>query len=248
MARMAKAIWQGEHSPGRLMLRYDAVCYHTIVGSAPAHAAHFSVTANGTILQSRDTAFRSAANLDGNHRIIAIENEDHGPPFPDWDTSNGKAVPALTKAQVKSNGEILAWAHLRHGIPLKLAPNSLPTSRGLAYHRQGIDGAFLAAGYKYGGRVPGGEHWSSARGKVCPGDLRIDQRVEILAHAELLVKGKPMARTLTDEDRADIQKMIEDALRSGGELIRIDSDGDPESPKWSLETMLRSIRQLTSKG
>src|SRR5690606_5963469 len=77
MARMPGARWQGEHG-SRRMDRYDIVCVHTIVGYAPAHAAHFSVKANGEILQSRDTAFRSAANLNGNHRVIAIENEDHG--------------------------------------------------------------------------------------------------------------------------------------------------------------------------
>jgi hypothetical protein len=54
MARMPGAAWQGEHG-SRLMLRYDIVCIHTIVGAAPAHAAHFSTHANGQIDQSRDT-------------------------------------------------------------------------------------------------------------------------------------------------------------------------------------------------
>ena len=122
------------------MARYDIVCVHTIVGYAPAHAAHFSTHADGAIDQSRDTAYRSAANLEGNHRVIAIENEDHGPAFggtpslPRW-------VP-LTDAQVEACAQILAWAHNVHGIPLQLCPDSRPGSRGLAYHRQGIDGNF----------------------------------------------------------------------------------------------------------
>ncbi len=178
MARMAGAEWLGEHSPQNPMIRYDIVCVHTIVGYAPAHAAHFSVKADGTIQQSRDTAYRSAANLDGNHRIIAIENEDHGPAFGAWSGSN---VPRLTAAQVQANGRILAWAHTQHGIPLRLCPDSRPGSRGLAYHRQGIDGNF--GGYRFGGRVPGGEVWTQHFGKVCPGDNRIAQLPDILAAA-----------------------------------------------------------------
>src|SRR5690606_11902633 len=153
-------------------------CVHTIVGFAPAHAAHFSVKADGTILQSRDTRYRSAANLEGNHRIIAIENEDHGNAF-DW--GDGE-VPPLTKAQVQANAKILAWAHKEHGVPLQRCPNSKPTSKGLAYHRQWVDGNFTP--FKYPGRVTGGEKWTTSYGKICPGDNRIDQLPEILAGAK----------------------------------------------------------------
>lgn len=173
MARMPGAVWQGEHG-SRAMSHYDIVCVHTIVGYAPAHAAHFSVKGDGTILQSRDTRYQSAANLEGNHRVISIENEDHGPHFPSWSGSN---VPALTPAQVVANGRILLWANQTHGVPLQLCPNSRPESRGLAYHRQGIDGNFS------NGRVPGGEVWTKHRGKVCPGDRRIAQLPAILAAA-----------------------------------------------------------------
>ena len=161
MARMPGAKWLGEHSPRRLMSRYDIVCVHTIVGYAPAHAAHFSVKKDGTILQSRDTKYQSAANLDGNPRVIAIENEDAA-----------KDVPLSTE-QVVSNARILAWVHKTHGTPLQMAPNSRPASRGLAYHRQGVDGNF--GGYAYPGRVSGGEKWSTSFGKVCPRDKRIAQ-------------------------------------------------------------------------
>lgn len=182
MARMPGTRWQGERSPETPMSRYDIVCVHTIVGYAPAHAAHFSTHADGTIDQSRDTAYRSAANVEGNHRIIAIENEDHGPAFggtprlPEW-------VP-LTDAQVEACAQILAWAHTVHGVPLQLCPDSRPGSRGLAYHRQGIDGNYgEGTDYPNTGRVPGGETWSTSPGKVCPSDVRIDQLPTILARA-----------------------------------------------------------------
>lgn len=177
MARMPGAVWLGEHG-SRLMDRYDVVCVHTIVGFAPAHAAHFSVKADGTILQSRDTRFRSAANLNGNHRVIAIENEDHGAAFGNW---SGSGVPPLTDAQVAANARILKWAHETHGIPLQLCPDSRPGSRGLGYHRQGIDGNFET--YQFPGRVEDGEVWTEHFGKVCPGDARIAQLPKILAQA-----------------------------------------------------------------
>jgi hypothetical protein len=160
---------------------------HTIVGLAPAHAAHFSTSGGGKIYQSRDTRYRSAANLNGNHRIIAIENADHGPEFRPWNVNDGHAVPSFTPAQVEAIAKILAWAHKTHGIPLVMAPNSRPGSRGVAYHRQGIDGNW--AGYRYGGRVTGGEVWSSARGKVCPGDRRIAQIPQIIARAKQIAAG-----------------------------------------------------------
>ncbi len=178
MARMSGAKWSGEHSPRRGMSRYDIVCIHTIVGYAPAHAAHFSTSGGGTIWQSRDTRYRSAANLNGNHRVISIENADHGAGFPSWNT-NGSNVPPFTSKQIESIAQILAWAHRTHGIPLQLVRDSKPNSRGIAYHRLGCD--------PY--RASGGELWSSAYGKVCPGDKRIAQIPQIINRARQIVGG-----------------------------------------------------------
>jgi hypothetical protein len=200
MARYPKAEWKGEHSPATPMTRYDIFCIHTIVGYAPAHAAHFSVHANGIIDQSRDTKYRSAANLEGNYRVLASENEDHGPRFPKW---SGSDVPPLTPEQVTANAEAFQWAHEVHGIPLQLCPDSKPSSRGLAYHRQGIDGNFgPGTGHPFAGRVPGGETWTLSRGKVCPGDKRIAQLPEILRqakaiHARKHPQEKPMSPAQT---------------------------------------------------
>lgn len=190
MARMPYSSWLGEHG-STAMARYDIVCVHTIVGYAPAHAAHFSTRADGWIGQSRDTSLRSAANLNGNHRIIAIENEDHGGAFGGWNTGDGRAVPGFTAAQMESIAHILLFCHKAHGIPLVPCPDSRPGSRGIAYHRQGCDGNF--AGYAYPGRVSGGELWSSAGGKVCPGDRRISQLLNIII---------PRARVLAGLDKS----------------------------------------------
>lgn len=184
------------------MTRYDIVCIHTIVGYAPAHAAHFSTRADGFITQSRDTRYRAAANLEGNYRVISIENEDRGTAFGNWDTHDGHQVPGFTQAQKEAIAKILVWCYQTHGIPLHLAADSKPSSRGIAYHRQGCDGNFSS--YAYGGRVYGGELWSNSYGKVCPGDTRIWQLInEIIPRARVLAG-------LEDEDMAveDVERMM----------------------------------------
>jgi hypothetical protein len=170
MARMPGTTWVGEHG-SRKMVRHDIVCVHTIVGKAPAHKAHFSTSADGEIFQSRDTDLQSGANVDGNPRVIAIENEDVGPSYGVWDTDDGHAVPDFTDAQVDAIARICAWASTTHGIPLVPCPDSRPGSRGIAYHRQGINGNF--GPFAFSGRVDGGEVWTTSFGKVCPGDRRI---------------------------------------------------------------------------
>ena len=239
MARMAAAEWLGEHSPEMAMVRYDIVCVHTIVGFAPAHAAHFSVHHDGRIQQSRDTRFRSGANLTGNYRVIAIENEDHGDAFGSWSGSN---VPRLTDAQVTANAEILAWAHETHGVPLQLCPDSKPGSRGLAYHRQGIDGNFGT--FDFPGRVSDGEVWSSSFGKVCPGDRRIAQLPEILRRAGAIVQGDDMP--LTDDEKDDV------ADRSAKRLLELlAGDGDRATAardKLARQILFRTRAELTLEG
>lgn len=177
MARMPGTEWVGPHHDNGVMSRYDVVCVHTIVGYAPAHAAHFSTNSAGTIYQSRDTTYRSAANLNGNWRVIAIENEDHGPTFKAW---SGSSVPGFTAQQIEAIARICVWANKAHGVPLVQCPDSKPGSRGIAFHRQGIQGNFA------NGWIPGGELWSSSTGKVCPGDQRISQMPQIITRARQL--------------------------------------------------------------
>lgn len=173
----------------------NIVCLHTIVGYAPASAAHFSTNAIGKIWQHRDTARQSAANYQGNSHIIAIENEDRGPAFGNWDINDGHDVPGFTAAQIESIAQICAWANKTHGIPLVQCPDSKPGSRGIAYHRQGISSPNNYAGYAYPGRVAGGEIWSTASGKVCPGDRRISQIPKIIERARQIVGGEDLDAT-----------------------------------------------------
>lgn len=199
MATMPGAEFVGEHG-SKPMLRHDIVCIHTIVGFAPAHKAHFSTTGDGRVLQSRDTKFQSGANADGNPRVIAVENEDMGPLFPQWNTQDGHAVPDFTDAQVEAIAQICAWASKTHGIPLVPCPDSRPGSRGIAYHRQGIKGNW--GPFKFSGVVPGGEIWTLTNGKVCPGDRRITTLLERIIPRAVQIAGggaAPISQTATAE-------------------------------------------------
>ncbi|WHI47559.1 peptidoglycan-binding protein [Microbulbifer sp. JMSA004] len=231
MARMPGAIREREY--GKVpMTRHDIVCLHTIVGFAPAHAAHFSTKADGTIIQSRDTDYRSAANRSGNYRVIAVENEDHGPAFGDWNVDDGHAVPAFTEQQIEAIAKICVWAHKTHDIPLVECPNSKPGSRGIAYHRQGIDGNW--SGYDYSGRISGGEKWSNAGGKVCPGDRRISQIPQIIARAIQIAGG------------ADKEKDKESYLSGWKELLKTASQ--KTTLKRARSCLERKTRYKLGKG
>jgi hypothetical protein len=229
MAVMPGAEFRPAAAKPARMTRWDVVCLHTIVGRAPAPAAHFSTRADGHIFQSRDTQFRSGANLDGNHRVIAIENEDMGPAFGAWNTKDGHGVPSFTPQQVEAIARICAWAHKEHGIPLVLCPDSRPGSRGIGYHRQGIQGNF--GDYAFGGIVPGGERWSEAGGKVCPGDARIRQIPQIITRARVIAGLEPD----TEEDMQLIKGDRHDAVfvvvwnQAGAIAVRkrVPNPGDP---------------------
>lgn len=186
------------------MSSHDVVCFHTMVGSllgtdgyfrglTTGISSRYGTGGQGEKRQWGDTKYRSGANLNGNGYIISVECADMGPGFAAWDTKNGAAVPAFTAAQIEANAQILAWetspqAHAacpatwachKVGIPLILLKTSLPGQRGVAYHRLGVPGYMVA----------GGVQWSSAQGKVCPGDRRIAQIPQIIARAAAIRGG-----------------------------------------------------------
>jgi hypothetical protein len=127
MARMREALWRPIPASTTRITSYDILCWHTAVGSlwgtdayfrqiAPGVNSHFGVGHDGTIVQWVDTAYRSGANLNGNHHIISVETADVGTGFPAWNTNDGSAVPAWTPAQVEANAKIAAWVNKTHGI------------------------------------------------------------------------------------------------------------------------------------
>lgn len=163
------------------MSAYRGVVDHVAVSEAPfpsyapGSAAHFYIRKDGGIVQQIDTAYRGGHSYEGNATLIGKETQGGV-----YDANNEP----WTEAQCESSAKINAWLHQTHGIPLQMMPNSLASSTGFGYHRQGIDGNF--GPYAYKGRVTGGQLWSRSFGKICPGDAKIAQIPGIIARAAVL--------------------------------------------------------------
>lgn len=172
------------------MARHDLIILHTMVGSLEGTdgyfrrdgyggaESHFGVGGLGTVYQWQDTLYRAEANGAANSRAISIETADMSKPFPQWNTQDGNAVPAWTDDQCEAIAGILAWCSTVHAIPLVAVTNSKPGGRGVGYHRLGVPGSRAATV-----SVTGGELWSSAAGKVCPGPRRTAQIPAIIRAA-----------------------------------------------------------------
>jgi hypothetical protein len=167
-------------------------CLHTAVSSGDSlfalfntpgnPVAHFYVREDGKVEQYVDTGTRASPNLDGNHDTIAVES---------WDDAGKRQT--WTDAQVEACAKLAVWVHEKHGIPLDPCDAS-PGSRGVTWHRKGIDGDFpagLLSGRKAGSTD---EHWSTSRGKTCPFDGKINGTVDkIIPRAkQLLAEGDDM--------------------------------------------------------
>ena len=228
MAQMPGAVWRP--MPGSSTARigsYDIFCLHTMVGSldgtdnyfrtsASGTNSHFGVGGDGTIYQWVDTAYRSGANYNGNYHIVSVETADMGAPFGPW---GGTDVPAWTAAQIDGLGRIARWVRDTHGIPLTQIPDAKPGRRGVGYHRLGVPGYMLA----------GAEQWSTAQGKVCPGDRRISQVPQVIARAQ----GEDMPLTQQDID-AVVTAIYNAAIPRSGTK----PDGSPQAGKTNLLSTL----------
>lgn len=124
-------------------------------------SSHFHVDDYGVVEQYIDTDHISWANGEGNPRSVTIETQGDG---------NG----AWTSATITALVKLIKWITGEHGIPVRQMASSKASEKGIGWHRQGIDGNFPKTGILRG-RVAGGQKWSSARGKVCPGTKRIQQ-------------------------------------------------------------------------
>jgi hypothetical protein len=221
MTRCPHAQWDplGPQTQPR-MGAHDIVCVHTMAATFDGvntgfHQSgfgglesHFGVRGDGFAKQWQDLDFTADSNLDGNWHVISIETADRGESFPTWSGSN---VPTWTPEQIDKLVDIVAWCCRRFDIPPVLIPNTRPGNRGLAFHRQGIDGNFPAEPSIFAGRMSGGEKWSAALGKVCPGDRRIRQFVEVvIPKVRAEVEGDEMG--LLFENRAEFREEVLAAL------------------------------------
>lgn len=173
------------------MLAYRGWVLHVAVSESlfPSYGrglgAHFYVRRLGSFAQQIDTKFRGGHAYQGNATLLGIETQGG--------MKNAQGEP-WTPEQVETIAWIIAMGNIKHGIPIKVMANSRPSSKGVGTHRLGCTG-----NYSKGrpGRVAGGEVWSTARGKVCPGDAKIDQVAEIVKRA------KKIAAEYKKQDKAE---------------------------------------------
>jgi hypothetical protein len=174
---------------------------------------------DGVAYQWQDTDFTADANLDANRRAISIETADNAPRSAD-------DLQPWTDKQVETISQITAWACERYSIPTVLVEDSRSDRRGIAYHRQGIDPW----------REDGTEHWSTSRGKECPGQARIQQiSTQIIPRVRSILADRAPTEQEPDMDNLD---------RSGNhKLTEADAAamGDPtrEGDEVSWSSLLR---------
>jgi N-acetylmuramoyl-L-alanine amidase-like protein len=266
MARYSAATWKPIGSGGTVrMNRYDLLVVHTMVGNLVGtdnyfrqqpNNSHFglggqwgadaSAKLDGRLYQWVDTAFRSAATREGNPRVIAVECADNAP-------ANPGGIKPFTDAQCDALVGLMVWAHKTHGIPLVAAHDSKPGTVGIGWHKLGCD--------PY--RVSGGELWSSAYGKVCPGDARIAQIPRLIARAQAIVNGT------NQEDEvsvADVETALKNVLHIdelavpkgqannnqlavllvGASQQEFNANGQIKAALGQLQTALSAVEQDTS--
>lgn len=195
MARYPGAVWRPVASKGRKALtEYNRVNFHVAVSEASSlwdyfnktssPDSHFYVRRDGSTEQYVDTSQRAFADYEGNDATISIEtqggvNNPNGEPW--------------TDAQRETLAQIYAWAVQTHGIAVAQASSSHKdsSSRGMSWHRLGIDGNFPALPDIRAGRNQrgGGMRWSTSSGKACPGDAKIQSVPGIFARAQEILAG-----------------------------------------------------------
>lgn len=221
------------------MRSHDIICLHTMVGYLASTDRYFRITngegfrgteshfgvggpwgpdlggqLDGAVWQWQDLAFKADANLDGWDRVISIETADNAPLLPGdiaaWSAAQVDGLVALVDWLCSPTAHAKcppAWTCHRDGIPRQLIPDTLPGRRGIGWHAQGVPGV---------GLVTGGEQWSNAKGKVCPGARRIAQVKAVI------VPRVQTRATTTEEKETDMQvsELVPELVRAAkaGEL------------------------------
>jgi hypothetical protein len=171
---------------GRSMAVYNRVNLHVQAGTGSLFgffnqsgraSSHFWVSYGGVVEQYVDTKLQAEADLDGNDATVSIETEGG--------TGAGADTDPWTSAQINALVALCRWIMDTHGIPKVQASSSKTdsSSKGLSWHRLGIDGNFPALPDIRAGRNQrgGGMKYSSSNGKLCPGGGKIQQIPGILA-------------------------------------------------------------------
>lgn len=227
MARYPGAIWKPItadklYGPGtrERLTTYNRVNLHSTASTASSQFgyfnqsgipdSHFHVDYDGTVEQYVDTDWQAFADYEGSDATVSIETAGVS-----QSTGDEEWRPAQLAAIVK----LVAWIIREHDIKRQLATSSkagFDSSKGLSWHRLGIDGNFPALPSIQAGRLQrgGGMHYSKSFGKVCPGYKRITQiHREVWPQVKALLEPKPVPIPTPEEDMPTA-KEIADAIWS----------------------------------
>lgn len=254
MARMPGAIWKpitAKKNRKKLTL-WNRVNLHVAVSeSASLHGffnrsgrvdSHFYVRKDGTIEQYVDTAYQAFSDLDGNDATISVETQGGV-------TNADKEQ--WTKEQVAALAKIFKWARDTHGIANKIATSSKlgKESRGLSWHRLGIDGNFPQLPSPSAGRLQrgGGMHWSKHFGKLCPGAAKIRQIPEIFEASQVDKVSDSPKPTPVPDVKPDAKALEVDGLWGSATTSRAQEEaGTPRDGKVSGQEEQHQRKELTT--
>lgn len=158
-----------------------------------AASSQLYVRRDGTVEQYTDARAIAWASGEANPTTIGVETQGMG---------SGR----WTDAQVEALARICAWAHHEFGVPLEPMRTSKATERGIGYHALGVP--INASQKARGVSQTGGELWSKAVGKICPGPDRIRQIPTIIARARELA-GRGVAPGNPQENEDDMPKLTD---------------------------------------
>jgi hypothetical protein len=176
---------------------------------------------DGTVEQYRPLNVQCDAQAAGNSwseggRLVGLNS---------WETQ-GMGPGEWTDAQLATIKRIIVLKHREWGVPLRVCPTA--TSAGIGYHR-----LFDA--------------WNP-HNHSCPGPDRVRQFEQIIV--PWLARGAqeddmPSPKDWSPEDWAAFDARVDARLaafaKDAGDLIKVDGDGDPDTPKVSLERKLRNL-------
>lgn len=164
-------------------------------------SSHLYVRRDGTLEQYVDMRYTAWTSGSGSATTIGVETQGMG---------SGKWTPQ----QVEALAQIVAWAHREFGVLLRVMTSSKASERGVGYHALGVPATSTQK--TRGISKTGGQLWSKAVGKTCPGPERIKQVPEIVARAKQIVAGVKGATTSTGtENEDDMPKLTERVPLSG---------------------------------
>lgn len=226
--RYPDAVWRPPPGMyvGPVRQKTDLVIWHVDAGNANSlygwwnqagsgqNGSHFFVKTDGTVEQYAPIDRITWTSGNGSIRSVGIETQGY---------AAGEWTPAQRAALIK----LTRWLCKTLGVPMVMAPNSKLTSRGIAWHRQGVPATQAQKAAKVS--QTGGELWSSSVGKVCPGPDREKQ----IPH---------MVGEIANQSIIDLNKPSEDDMPDINEIFNTPVFNDPSNGK--LVTLAQSLTNI----